>query len=119
MRADYLAVQTDCDIGCCFYLADQVVRHTLGQCGAANKNCDFGCESSQVKGGLPGRVRPADYENLLTSHRRSLGRCGAIVDPAPDQSIDALDPDASIGDAHGQHDSAAAHLGLCWHPGQC
>ena len=63
-----------------------------------------------MKGRLPGGVCAADDENVLASHRRSLGRCCAVEDSASDESIDAPDSDASIRDAHCQHDSTAAHF---------
>jgi hypothetical protein len=87
-----LVIEPHRNIRRCLYFANQVVRHSLSQRGTSNKNGDLGCEATDVKGGLPGRICAADYENLLASHSRCFGRCGSIENSASDERIDARQP---------------------------
>ena len=91
-------------------LVDQVVGHRLAQVGAAVQQGDERAAAGEPDGGLPGGVAAADDADARGAAELRLGRPGGVEDAHALVVVEAVDRQAPVLGAGGEHDGARGDL---------
>jgi hypothetical protein len=89
-------------------LRDQVVRHRLGERVGAHEHGHALGVRGEVHGGLTGRVRAADHDDVLVRARARLAQRGAVVDALAVELVEAGAVELAVGDAGGDEHAVRA-----------
>src|SRR4030095_1219569 len=87
-------------------LLDQVARHALFQGVAADDERHRAGVTGKVQSGLAGRVSGADQMDVESVGGARFAPCRAVVDALADEPIEAVDREATPGDAGSENDGS-------------
>ena len=91
-------------------LADQVLRHALGERLGADEDRDAARVPGEMQRRLAGRVATAHDVDVLSGERLRVADGGAVEDARADQLFGGRDAEAAVGDTGREHDHRRARL---------
>ena len=101
---DNLALQLDANVFFSVQLVDEILRHAGGEFLAAHEDCDAARIAGKEHRGLSRRVAAADDKHVLAARAERLGAGRAVIDAAPEQSLDSGNRKSAPRYAVGQND---------------